>query len=122
METRVLLGRLSIALEALDRNRQVDRQQHESRFRSEQYVKRELLLLERRTPPYDPGRFPEREKLQRQLADLEKERRSQLREVLDREHALHAELLTLLSQHEALTPTDSWKPSSANSGRSVRKK
>lgn len=122
LEQRVVLQRLSLALDALDRSRAVDQAQHDNLFRVEQYVKRELVLLERRTPRHDPHQFPEREKLQRRLADVEKERRTNLRDTHQREHERHVELLELLTQHETLLPPDSWKPSSGNSGRSSRKR
>lgn len=59
----------------------------------------ELHGIARRTPPYSPAIFPEREKFVRGVLALEKERRQVRLKYFDRLHLLHDRLLVLLDQH-----------------------
>ena len=73
-------------------------------LQSECYIGSELLQMEVRTPRYSPTRFPEREKLQRRLLNIEQERR---RLLVQRERPLqelHDRLLSLLNKHQQLSP------------------
>lgn len=71
------------------------------------YVNTELLQMEQRTPRYSPYRYPEREKLQRRLLDIEHERRDRSVTHEQRLAELHKRLLDLLNQHAVLT-LDEW--------------
>lgn len=73
-------------------------------LQSECYIGSELLQMEARTPRYSPERFPERDKLQRRLLNIEQERR---RLIVQREkplQELHDRLLSLLNKHQQLSP------------------
>ena len=72
-------------------------------LQSECYIGTELLQMEARTPRYSPFRFPERDKLQRRLLNVEQERR---RLIVQREkplQELHDRLLSLLNKHRQLS-------------------
>ena len=76
---------------------------HETLLRSllrvECYIGTELIQMEQRTPRYSPYRFPEREKLQRRLEQIEAERRELLSKYHDKVRSLQQQLLGLLEQH-----------------------
>ena len=66
------------------------------------YIDTELMQMEDRTSRYSPYKFPEREKLQRGLTNIAKERRKLA--VLEQEKLqnLHSHLLKLLHKHAQL--------------------
>ena len=74
-----------------------------SLLRGDCYAGTELMQMEARTPRYSPYRFPEREKFQRRLFEIDKERRR-----LETQHErtvveLENRLFTLLEQHAQLS-------------------
>lgn len=82
----------------------MERRQLESLLQAECYLDTELMGMERRTPRYSPYRFPEREKLQRRLFDVEADRRRLDATVEEKLRELHDRLLRLLIQHAYLAP------------------
>lgn len=66
------------AVDGLGSERVLHRSTLRSLLRVECYIRTELLGMEKRTPRYAVWRFPEREKLQRRLGEIEKERRAEL--------------------------------------------
>lgn len=62
----------------------------------------ELMQMEQRMPRYSPCRFPERDKLQQRLFNIEKERRNLTLRLQDRKQSLEDRLLSLINKHEQL--------------------
>ena len=71
--------------------------------RAECYVGTELLQMEARTPRYSAFRYPEREKLQRRLLALDRERRQIEVKKVDRAQELERRLLAQLRKHGRLS-------------------
>lgn len=109
---------VALTVDQLDHWRTLEKQNLRSLLRVECYVATELVQMEQRTPTYSAHRFPEREKFQRRLADLEKERRVARVRFAEKRHDLEARLLGLLQRRAMLTDT-SWNPdtTSKNSNR-----
>ncbi len=93
---------LSHVLDSIDSIRTIAKRQDQVITREETYVGTELIQMELRTPTYSPHRFPEREKLQRRLGILTKERRRLEREHEDKERSLLGRLVSLLDKHDLL--------------------
>ena len=90
------------ALRELKSARTLEEATRRSLLRQECYIDTELMHMEQRTPKYSPYRFPEREKLQRRLHQLERERRDRGIAHWERVQRLRSELIELLIQHEAV--------------------
>lgn len=93
---------MQLTLEQLDRTRQRWGDIQQSLLQAECYVETELMRMEQRTPRYSPYRFPEREKLQKQLMGIAQERRRLTLTFASRVDELHDRLLSLLHKHEQL--------------------
>jgi len=103
IESSVLRGivdEIALMLDQIDSWRQVKERLVRSLLHGEMYTNTELMQMEARTPRYSPYRFPEREKLQRRLLDIERERRRHDAEHAERMMQLHARLQELLNRHE----------------------
>ncbi len=100
--TTLLEQNIALTLEQIDRLRGLQKKQLTSLCRTECYVDTELMQMEERTPRYSPYRFPEREKLQRQLFAIEAERRKHSVFYEDRLQGLQKKLLELMQRHEQL--------------------
>jgi len=98
---------IALVIEQIDRLRAVHDQLVSSLLKIECYVDTELLQMEQRTPPYSPYRYPEREKLQRRLLEIDRERRDRRVVYEQRIAELHQRLLHLLNEHAVLAP-DAW--------------
>ncbi len=79
---------------------------HESLRRNllqlERYVNTELMQMENRTPKYSPTRFPEREKFQRRLFQIEHERRRLALLESGAVRELHGHLLDQVNKHDQI--------------------
>lgn len=95
---------IALTLHHLDRAREFHELQRRALTQTECYVETELMQMESRTPRYAAYRFPEREKLQRRLAEIDSERRrgDGAREELLRR--LHDRLLALMQRQSQLMP------------------
>ena len=93
---------LALILDQIDQARRLQRSLAGSLLRNECSIDTELMQMEARTPRYSPYRYPEREKLQRRLLELERERRDHATSQVERLQALHQRLLALLNRHAAL--------------------
>lgn len=93
---------LTLLLDQIDQARKLERSFAGSLLKNECYIDTELMQMEMRTPRYSPYRFPERDKLQRRLLEIEKERRNSATAQVDRLQALHQRLLALLGKHAVL--------------------
>lgn len=101
---RVLARELELVVGQIEQSRDVHARQLRSLVRVECYVDTELIQMEQRTPRYSPYRFPEREKLQRRLLDIESERRKLAAEHASGVSRLHDRLLVILNRHAQLVP------------------
>lgn len=93
---------IALVLGHIDRASTLQKDLEHRLLQSECYIGSELLQMEARTPRYSPYRFPERDKLQRSLLNIEQERR---RLIVQREkplQELHDRLLSLLNKHQQL--------------------
>ncbi len=97
--TTSLVQEIAFTLEQIDRLRALQKGQSKSLRRTECYVDTELMLMEARTPRYSPERFPERDKLQKRLFDIEAERRKRSVFHEDRLQALQKKLLSLMQKY-----------------------
>ena len=101
---------IALTLNQIDRQRMRGRKVCQSFLQSECYIGSELIQMEERTPRYSPYRFPEREKLQRRLGEIAKERRRFVVSDAETLDALHSQLLALLTKHRQLTPMNARAP------------
>lgn len=90
---------IALKVGELDRLRDLRAEHQESLLRVECYTNTELMGMEQRTPRYSPSRFPEREKLQRRLVRIERERRSLSMSLHEKENELLGDLLGLVQRH-----------------------
>jgi len=97
--TTSLIQDIAFTLEQIDRLRALQNGQSKSLRRTECYVDTELMQMEARTPRYSPERFPERDKLQKRLFDIEAERRKHSVFYEDRLQALQKQLLSLMQKY-----------------------
>ncbi len=93
---------ITLTLEQMDRLRGLQERQMTSLCRTECYVDTELMQMEERTPRYSSERFPERDKLQKRLFDIETERRKHGVFYEDRLQGLQKKLLSLMQKHKQL--------------------
>ncbi len=96
---------IALTLDQIERQRLRGRETFRSLLESECYIGTELIQMEQRTPRYSPYRFPEREKLQRRLGEVARERRHSVLSYAEKLDAFHDRLLSLLTKHRQLTPT-----------------
>lgn len=89
---------LGLALEELDRARLVHQGLLKSALHNECEMRTELIQMEARTPRYSPYRYPERDKIQRRLFQLDQERRRLLAGHELRMAELRQKLLALLER------------------------
>ncbi len=90
-------------LEQLDRLRALHRELQRDLLKDECLVDTELMQMEARTPPYSPYRFPEREKLHRQIHGIHQEGRRLISSHAEQLRVLEDRLLSLLSKHAQLS-------------------
>jgi len=93
---------IAMTLDQFDGLRNLHNRQLKSLLRTECYVDTELMQMENRMPRYSPYRFPERDKLQKRLFDIEAERRKHGVFYEDRLQGLQKKLLSLMQKHEQL--------------------
>lgn len=93
---------ISLTIDQIDCLREMHENLRNELLQIQCYVDTELMQMEDRTSRYSPYRFPEREKLQRGLVNIAKERRKLV--VLEQEKLqnLHSHLLKLLHKHAQL--------------------
>ena len=96
---------IALTLDQIERQRLRGREIFESLLESECYIGTELIQMEQRTPRYTPYRFPEREKLQRRLGEISKERRRFVVSDTEKLDALHSQLLAFLTKHRQVNST-----------------
>lgn len=93
---------IALALAHIDGLRAVRQSQMRSLAHVECYVDTELMQMESRTPRYSPYRFPEREKLQRRLFEIEGERRKTAMSHEEKLRELRLRLFGLLRKRKLL--------------------
>ena len=86
----------ALILEQMERVKKLHEEQLLRLLRVECYVENELHDMERRMPPYSPQRFPERDKLQRRLWEIEKERQRLKLRLEEKVRGLEERLVVLL--------------------------
>lgn len=104
--TRTIEREIALVLDHMDRLRSLHEKLRDNLLQMRCYTDTELIQMEDRTPQYSPYRFPEREKLQRRLLALEKERRQLALSEEDKLQELHKQLLSLLNRHNQLSPSE----------------
>ena len=97
--TTLLEQEIALTLEQIDRLRGLQDRQLLSLCRTECYVDTELMQMEQRMPRYSPYRFPERDKLQKRLFDIEAERRRHSVFYEGQMQGLQGKLLSLMRKH-----------------------
>ena len=100
--TSLLEQDIALTLEQLDRMQDLLNRQMTSLCRTACYVDTDLMQMEEGAPRYSPYRFPERDKLQKRLFDIEAERRKHSVFYEDRLQGLQKKLLSLMQKHEQL--------------------
>ena len=98
-----MVREIELVLDQIDAWHAIRERLLNSLLRGDCYADTELMQMEARTPRYSPHRFPEREKCQRRLVEIDKERRR-----LETQHErtvveLENRLFTLLEQHAQLS-------------------
>lgn len=93
---------IALAVDQINRQRELHEQQLRRLLRIECYVDTDLLQLQQRIPRYMPYHFPEKEKLKKRLFEIEKERRNLTLRLEDRHQSLEDRLLNLLNKREQL--------------------
>ena len=98
----ILEEEVALVLHQIDESRVRTCDVMDSLLEEECGIGTELLQMEDRTPRYSPYRFPEREKLQRRLGQLSKERRRFAVSQAERLDGLHERLLGLVGKQRML--------------------
>ena len=98
----VLEQEIALTLEHIERAEELRKKVDGSLLQQECYIDTDLMQMEQRTPAYSRFRFPEREKLQRRLGWLERERRDRATTHVERLNTLRDRLLTLITKHDVL--------------------
>lgn len=93
---------IALTVDQIDRFQQLHEELHRSLMQTECYIDSDLMQMEQRTPRYSPDRFPERDKLQRRLTEICRERRNLAITREERMRELHNRLLLLLNRHSQL--------------------
>lgn len=90
---------IALAIEQLERLRELHKNQMRSLLRAECYLDTELMQLKSQTPRWSLDSPPERERLHHRLSALDAERRQQLAVYADKLHGLHEKLLSSIQKH-----------------------
>ncbi len=93
---------IALTLHQIERLHRRKRDINQSLLQFECYVNTEIIQMEERTPRYSPYRFSEREKLQRRLGDIARERRRFMVSDAQELDTLHDKLLSLLTKNKQL--------------------
>ena len=93
---------LALTLDHIDRARELHDKLRLSLLRVECYVDTELTHMEQRTPKYSPYRFPEREKFQRRLFQIEHERRRLALIEEEQLQTLQSRLLSVMQERDTI--------------------
>ncbi len=97
---RILRQDIALALEHLERHRDLHRGQIFSLLNTECYIRTELKEVYRRTPIKSLDPLPDRARLRKQLQKVEEERRLLQKEYEGGLHRLHDKLLELMQKLE----------------------
>ena len=93
---------IALAMAHIEGLRDQQRRFRKTLLEAECYIDTELMQMEVRTPRYSPYRYPEREKLQRRLQQIQHERMQfAVRESAELRE-LHGRLLYLINEHAHL--------------------
>ena len=98
----VIRREIALTVDQINRLKELHEKQLEMLHRVECYVGSEIMQMEQRTPRYSPYRFPERDKLQQRLFNIEKERRNLTLHLQDKKQSLEDRLLSLINKHEQI--------------------
>lgn len=101
----LLEDQIALTLDQIDQVRARDIETLQGLLDIECYIGTELMQMEARTPLYAHRRFPEREKLQRRLGQLAKERRRFKTNQDEKLSGLHSKLLDLVGKRRLLAPS-----------------
>jgi len=98
----IIKSEIALTVDQLDQMRKLRDDQLSSLQKNECDTNTELMQMEQRMPRYSPCRFPERDKLQQRLFNIEKERRNLTFRLQDKKQSLEDRLLSLVNKHEQL--------------------
>jgi len=104
---------VALVLDQIDRSRKKEEEVLKELLDSECEIGTELLQMEQRTPRYSPYRFPEREKMHREMGRIRAERRRFQISQAERMEGLHERLLGLVGKWRQLEPLGSHLPDQA---------
>ena len=93
---------IALTLEHMDRLKEVEEKQRINLLEMECAIDTEIMRMETRTPKYSDRRFPEWDKLQRQLQEVETERRNHLAMNERQRQAMEVKLLSLMNRRAQL--------------------
>ena len=93
---------IALTVDQIKRLKQCHEEQFLRLLQIECYVNTELMQMEQRMPKYSPCRFPEREKFQKRLFEIEKERRNLSLKLEEKTQGLENHLLSLINKYEQL--------------------
>ena len=93
---------IALTAEQINSFQKLHKDQMSKLFQAKCDTNTELIQMEQRTPKYSPYRFPERDKLQQRLFNIEKERRNLTLRLHDKKQSLEDRLLSHINKHEQL--------------------
>lgn len=93
---------IALTLDHMDRMKDLEERQKKNLLDVECAIDTELMSMEARTPRYSDKRFPEWERFQRQLHQIESERRNMMAFHESQRQALEAKLLILMNRRAQL--------------------
>ncbi|OHB49722.1 MAG: hypothetical protein A2Y10_06070 [Planctomycetes bacterium GWF2_41_51] len=102
----ILKREIAFTVDQIKRFKEFHNDQIEEFYKTECDIETELLQVESRTPRYSPYKYPEREKLQRQLVGVKSEKRRQEVFYEDRMQNFEKNLLALIHKHEQVRNID----------------
>ena len=93
---------IGLTIDHINRQKLLHEQQLHRLLRIECYIGTDLMQLKQHIPWYTSYHFPEKEKLKKQLIEIEKERRNLTLRLEDKKHSLESHLLSLINKHDQL--------------------
>ena len=102
----ILKNKIALSVDQIKRLKGFHRNQVSRFSKTELDIDTEILQLEDRIPRYSPAKYPEREKLQRQLIGIKTERRKEDSFYEDKLQGLHKNLLELVQKYTQIRNID----------------
>lgn len=98
----IIKREIALTIDRIDEARTLEKLLRDSLLDVECKVGTEILSIDQRSPQYSSRRFPEREKFQRRLFEIEAERRKHKVKYRENIEKLHSHLLSLLHKRMLL--------------------